>query len=524
MEKTLRLKIIGCILIGIFVVLVGSIFLSRRVVFEVFNNEMLKRSHTVADFSTNDMVNLILTNDIPKIKLKLYRIKQENTDIEYIFLADIHDNIIASTINDDIALKIRKVNPVANNQEVSVKNFYNDKKEFYDIAHKVLESNIGELHIGFSKKNIRDAIDNFNANIIIFISSIGLLGIILAGYVAKLIIDPIEDLSDKMHEVRQGNLDVQINIRQNDEVGLLGQTFNIMINDLKKAREQIEHDKKVLEKRVYERTKELSRAIEQLKTSQEQLIQSAKLAAIGQLVAGISHELNNPMTGIIGYSQFILEKVKRKNGYENFTPEELKNVFIYIGHIEKESMRCKKIISDLLKFARVSKKDFMMTDINKVIEETLVITEQQLAISKIALIKKLSTDLPEIFGNAHQLQQVFVNIIVNAIQAMKNNGSGSLAIKSQLINDAKLKDLSFIEISLADTGCGISEENINKIFEPFFTTKDTGDGTGLGLSISYNIIKNHGGHIKIESKLGEGSVFKVILPVKITYTHEDVDI
>ncbi len=284
----------------------------------------------------------------------------------------------------------------------------------------------------------------------------------------------------------------------------IGEVFNNLMELLEEKTLEIKNHAQNLEVKVTERTAELEHSNRELKNTQEQLVQSGKMAAIGQLAAGVSHELNNPLGGILGYSQFIME-MEKKTGLENITPEKLKNVFTYIGYIEKESQRCKTIVANLLKFSRSSKADIVPLNINQVLEETFTFTRHQLEMHQVELIKEFTPQLPPVAGNEHQLQQVFTNLIVNAQQAMKDGGK--LTVSSAVNN-------STLEISFADTGCGIPKKDRDKLFDPFFTTKPVGEGTGLGLSVSYGIIKEHKGNIKVESQVGKGTIFRINLPIK----------
>ncbi len=270
---------------------------------------------------------------------------------------------------------------------------------------------------------------------------------------------------------------------------------------------------KKLEMQVKEHTEnlektnaELENALEDLKQTQAQLIQAGKMAAVGELAAGIAHELNNPLGGILGYCQFALEKITQKP-LKELTGEDISTYSQYLRDIEQQSKRCKAIIQSLLKFSRASvKQDFRPTHVNPILEETFTFVKHQLEKHKVKLEKGLSPSLPPIMGNASQLQQVFTNLILNAVQAMLEGGK--LTVLTKISEDKKS-----LEISFTDTGEGISKENLSKIFEPFFTTKEVGRGTGLGLSVSYGIVKDHGGDTQVESIEGKGSTFTVVLPL-----------
>jgi len=293
---------------------------------------------------------------------------------------------------------------------------------------------------------------------------------------------------------------------RNDEIGLLANSFNRMIESLKKSQDEIEEYNRNLEEKIIERTEELEEA-------QTQLIQSEKMVAIGQLAAGVAHELNNPLGGILGYAQFTLEKIQNKNA-ENMTDKDIKSYKRYLCDIETQSRRCKSIVQNLLKFSRTSQTvEFDNVNVNAVIEDTLTFVEHQLMMNQITLVKNLDSGIPIIKGNPSQLQQVFTNIIINAMHASE---SGNEIVLTSRFAPPLGEFPGAVEIAFADAGRGISEEHLKKIFEPFFTTKDVGKGTGLGLSVSYGIIKEHGGEIKVKSTLGEGTTFTVIIPVEKT--------
>jgi two-component system NtrC family sensor kinase len=240
-----------------------------------------------------------------------------------------------------------------------------------------------------------------------------------------------------------------------------------------------------LEQKVEERTREL-------KEAQAQLIQSEKLASIGQLAAGVAHEINNPLGVMLGFSQVILKKL----------PEDdpLRKPLV---SIEREGLRCKKIIQGLLDFSRRSTPALQPMNLNDAVEAACAFIEHQITLDNIRVIKGLATKLPPIKADGNQLQQVFVNLIINAYQAMSQGGE--LRITTRAVGDQ-------VQAIFADTGAGIPAEVLKHIFDPFFTTKEVGKGTGLGLSVSYGIIESHGGKIEVESQVGVGTTFVVTIP------------
>jgi PAS domain S-box-containing protein len=225
-----------------------------------------------------------------------------------------------------------------------------------------------------------------------------------------------------------------------------------------------------------------------------QLVSSEKMASLGKLAAGIAHEINNPLGGILIYASLMAEDLPEDDTKRGD-----------LARIVQETSRCKDIVKSLLEFARQTEHKMEPTDINRAITDGLFFLENQALFHNIKIIKKLDSFLPFVRGNASQLKQVLINIIVNAAEAM--HGNGTLTITSSTSPNRKWVTLEF-----TDTGEGIKEENLTRIFDPFFTTKDVGKGTGLGLSTSYGIVESHGGKIRVRSKVGEGTTFTIELP------------
>jgi signal transduction histidine kinase/ActR/RegA family two-component response regulator len=231
------------------------------------------------------------------------------------------------------------------------------------------------------------------------------------------------------------------------------------------------------------------------KQIREQLLQTEKMAAVGNLVSGVAHELNNPLAGVVGFSEILLEK--EEEGKRKKT----------IQRIRDEGERASRIVRNLLTFARKHKPESNMVDINSVLEKTIELRAYDLRVNKIKVKNELSKELPKTLADPNQLLQVFMNIITNAEQAMREaHGKGTLTLRTSVAGEA-------IRITWEDDGPGITPDNLKKIFDPFFTTKAVGKGTGLGLSICHGIIKEHGGTITANSTVGQGTVFSIELPI-----------
>lgn len=370
---------------------------------------------------------------------------------------------------------------------------------------------IGHIEIGLSLDKVNQAIfeAKFAAYLFTLIVLVGT--ILLLAFIVGAITRPVRVLVDVTDQVSKGDLTQRVNITQRDEIGHLADTFNRMIESLKQSRDEVEQYNRNLEEKIIERTLQLEEA-------QAQLIQSEKMSAIGQLAAGVAHELNNPLGGILGYAQFTLEKLN-KNIPEKTTAKEIQSYIRYVSDIETQARRCKTIVQNLLKFSRSSRTvEFADVDVNKAIEETLSFVAHQLHLSQIELDVQLDPRLPHIQGNIGQLQQVFTNLIINAMHASK---PGALIMITSRYSPALGEFGGAVELMFKDHGHGIKDEHLKKIFEPFFTTKEIGKGTGLGLSVSYGIVKEHGGEITVTSEVGAGSIFTVVLPVQKPETDSD---
>lgn len=313
----------------------------------------------------------------------------------------------------------------------------------------------------------RDLLSNLTIAAILLFAAAATLSLIFARRLSK----PLEHLAKAAEKVGKGQFDVTLSSESSDEIGALSQSFNQMTDELR-AREA------------------------KLKGANAALVQSEKLAAFGQLGAGIAHEVKNPLAGILGYAQLTLRKLDEDSPFR-------KN----LGIIESETRRCTDIISNLLQFARQESATMSLTEINPVVDAALQIVDHQLRVNNVRISKELAADLPLCHANANQLQQVIMNFAINAQQAMGPDG-GNLTVRT--LSSAAGE----IVIEVADDGPGIPDDIKAKIFEPFFTTKPAGQGTGLGLSVTYGIIKDHDGEIRIEDVPGGGTRFVVILPAK----------
>jgi len=347
---------------------------------------------------------------------------------------------------------------------------------------------IGILYVGMLEKPYID----LRNNVMLTFTGIAILCVVLLlvilFFITSSIIHPLQKMVMATNKIAQGNLNHRVEINFRDEIGQLSQSFNQMTENLKKANENLIQWGKTLEGRVEERTKEL-------RETQDQLIQSEKMASLGKMAAGVAHEINNPLTSILINTHLMLEKIGKNNAFQES-----------LALIADETQRCINIVKGLLEYSRQNPPQKAYSNVNQIINRTLALLENQASFQNIRIIKNLGRSLPPIKFDKNKIKQVFWNLMINASEAMPNGGT--LTITSQLSADKK-----YIEVVFIDTGVGIPKEAIGKLFDPFFTTKTS--GTGLGLAVSYGIVDQHQGKIEVKSEVGQGSVFIVSLPTEV---------
>lgn len=324
------------------------------------------------------------------------------------------------------------------------------------------------------------------------LTTAGGLGLLVARYLTR----PLRELTDAAGQVAQGAPEVCVPLTSSsDEVGDLARAFSQMATEVAQSRQELEEWNRVLERRVAERTAELEEA-------QQQFIRAGKLAALGEMAAGVAHEINNPMSAVMGFAELALREVERRRG-NGRGGEDMDRLAKYLQTIDRQAKRCRTIVRHLLDFARASPVSFEAVDIHRVLDETLEMVAYQLRGAQVEVVKDLDHTLSPVRGNVNQLQQVFTNLILNAQQAMPKGGT--LTLRTRWTTEG------MIAVDVADTGHGIPPEIRDRIFDPFFTTRQQEKGTGLGLSVSYGIVQSHGGTLTFVSEVGVGTTFTITL-------------
>jgi two-component system NtrC family sensor kinase len=318
---------------------------------------------------------------------------------------------------------------------------------------------------------------------------LGTVATIVIGYIlAQSIAKPILRLRSISSSVAAGDLDQSSGFQRADEIGELANAFDTMTFRLRERTAEAAR----LYAETVERNEELADINARLQSAQAQLVQSEKLASVGQLTAGIVHDVKNPLAVIKGLAEELHEEV----GIDPSTRAQLTT-------IRDSASRASTIVTDLLKFARQSTPEMQRRDMRETIQSSLRLTEYLTRKGKIEVSVELPDQPVMMAFDAQQIEQVLINLITNAVQAMQHGGSLRVNLN---------KSGGKVAIGVQDTGSGIPKHNLNRIFDPFFTTKPEGEGTGLGLSVSYGIVSRHGGTIEVESELGWGTTFTVLLP------------
>jgi len=343
---------------------------------------------------------------------------------------------------------------------------------------------------------------------------------------SRVVVNPLKTMVRATEGIARGDYDQRVAITEGNEIGILADSFNEMTHRLRES-----------QRNVQDYVRSLEVANERLQQTQMELIRSEKLASIGRFAAGVAHEVGNPLGAILGYMSIVQEGM-----------DEGSEALEYMKRIEVEVQRINRIIRELLDFSRPSAVEIKEVDLNRVIEDCLSLLSYQKSFRNITPVFELKEDLLVVQADESQIRQVFMNLMINAADAMPDGGQLTLKTEDYILQEASYGDNEgqrrrrddpddsdythlrglqtarypftplrqgrrVICASIADTGCGIDPEDLGRIFDPFFTTKDPDKGTGLGLSISLRILESFGGKLEVESQIGKGSTFRILLPV-----------
>jgi two-component system NtrC family sensor kinase len=311
-------------------------------------------------------------------------------------------------------------------------------------------------------------------------------------FIHRVVHNPVRLLQTATEQVAKGKLGMQIPVASKDEIGEVAQSFNEMSNKLQLAQAEITAWAHTLEDRVEEKTHELKQA-------HQRMLHVEKMATIGKMAAVVAHEINNPLSGILTYSRLVKRWIF-KNATSVPKHEDMAGS---LDIIAAESKRCGDLVQNLLSFSRVSPINLTWCDLSQVIDRCVKLVQHKMDLAGVQLSLELASDLPPVHCDPAQIEQVVLAMVINAIDAMPQGGNLWISTRPED---------NWITLMVRDDGIGIPEEHLPRIFEPFYTTKESG-GSGLGLAISQNIVERHGGSIEVESSVGQGTTFRIALPV-----------
>jgi two-component system NtrC family sensor kinase len=458
--KIILVFLLITLVLGFSVIVFIKVFISSRL-----NAELDKMGAYLAKSLASNCIEPILVQDLVKLQRLVSDTKQLEKHIVYVFILDNQNIPIVHTFGNYFPKGLAQA--VSTSHKVQILN--TEQGRIRDIASPILGGLLGTLHLGISEKYTQEIVSTIVRRLTAITVIIISVGIVITYTFARRSLLPLREISKAIKKIGEGDFRQKINIESEDEIGLLAKAFNEMAEKLEKVNSELKH-------------------------TQSQLIQTTKMATIGQFAAGIAHEINNPLAGILNCIRSLLADPEIKGQRRGYLELALKGL-----------LRIENTIGQILSFSGRQEFKLMLTDINQLLRESLEFVKHRLIEQKIILQLNLSESLPQILCAPHQLQQVFMNVINNALDALPTGGK--LSITTAVSNKN-------IEIKFIDNGKGIKEENLDKVFDPFWTTKEVGKGVGLGLYISYTIIQQHHGNINIESKENEGTTVTITLPCK----------
>jgi two-component system NtrC family sensor kinase len=358
----------------------------------------------------------------------------------------------------------------------------------------ILGSLEAKMLLGEIDQRIKKTEITYSILVILFL---GIAAYTLIIFTHRKIHKPLQKVVNASNEVAKGNLDLRIPVDGFDlqDIYLVASAFNNMLDKIRMANSELRDWSKNLEDKVRIKTEELKR-------TQSELIKIEKMASLGKLSSAVAHEINNPLSGVLTYTKLIIKQLDKSE----INKDQLKNIFNHLNMIESETQRCGNIVKGLLDFSRDNQIKFETGSVNKILQDTIALTEHSFDMAQITLKGKFDAKNDIIWCNPNHLKQAFMAILVNSQEAIDTEGNVDIKTFNSKNNEE-------IIIEISDTGIGIHEEDIGHIFEPFFSRKKESTSTGLGLAVTYGIIQQHKGQIKVESIPGEGTDVIIVLPV-----------
>jgi two-component system NtrC family sensor kinase len=434
-------------------------------------------------------------------KQGIERIRMFNSAGQVMFSTKSDDRSAFVSYGLDLSSRVRILRvPDGHRRLEMVTPIYNEKScsQAECHAHPAGVKTLGVLDVALNLESVDREVAAMKGRVLLVTAvEITLIALFIIFFTRRFLGRPIEKLIDGFKAVSQMELDKPLEyVKGSEELDELARSFDVMRGRLRSALAEINQFTQNLEAKVDERTR-------QLQVAQKKLVQNDRLATLGQLSASVAHEINNPVAGVLNLSM-LLQRMLKDDGIPPGRIEEFRK---YLSQVVSETTRVGRIVSDLLAFSRRSKPQRNPADLNKIVNTTLSLVQHKMKLSNVAVESNLCADLPAVPCDPSQIQQVVLNLLLNAAEATSGKPERRVRIETSIAGDT-------VMLTVSDNGEGIPPENLGKVFDPFFTTKSEGKGVGLGLAVSYGIVQAHGGDIEIKSKPGEGATFLVSLPLE----------
>jgi signal transduction histidine kinase len=435
----------------------------RDIIKDAFREELEKKAVSIAGNLSDRIANSVLLKDHYQTKKAFDEVLRKESDLEYIFVTNDEGKIFAHTFNEGAPAGILSWNPL-DDKKINIQLLDTEKGYIRDTAVRMFKGTRSELHIGIREDSLKQTLVRIRYITLPIIAGMIILGIIVSFVFSRLITKPLNKFIEFTKVLGRGEFGKKVDVQYGDEIGYLARNFNRLSMQLKTAKEKMEE--------AYTYT---------------HLLQAEKISSIGQISAGLAHELKNPMTTL----KMLFQAFKEQPDMTREDAEVISN------EIEKID----NVLTNFIGFVKQKGFQYTEVDLNGLVDKVLSLATFDIENSNIEIHKDMLEGLPAVKADRSLLEQVFLNLVINAVHAMPDGGEIRISGKS---------DENFTEVMIWDKGGGIPADIQSKIFDPFFTTK--ADGTGLGLSIAYNIINSHGGRLFFNSTEGKGTVFTVRLP------------
>jgi len=478
------------------IVLVVTLFGSANLYFlsysinDLFEKELSTNGLISAKTLADRSIEPILYNDLASLNKLVSEVKRNNKNIAYAFILDANNNVLAHSFPKEVPLNLININKKDQVQTINLEYEEGVTTLIRDISAPIIDSSVGQVRMGFYEDQYLRTLNlakSFFLGLVVLFLIVGIIAAFIFSYIITKPINLLSNTAKKLNlnqfkittvddDKKDSILSWQNPFGVHDEIDDLFGTFNAMI-------------------------KRLEKTYTELQNAQESLMQSEKIAAIGILSAGIAHEINNPIAGI----QNCLKRISDN-------PDNIEQNITYIELMDEAIQKIKNVVQGLLNFSRKQDLIYSEVDTKKVIENTLLLIAYQLENSRITIVKNYPEKIPKIKGSFNHLEQVFLNLFINAIDAIDEKKIDNKNFNGEIdISIFTTKD--YLGVKIRDNGIGIPIEKIKQIFDPFYTLKKIKQGTGLGLAVSLNILQQHHGKIKAENNTYGGITFSIYLPL-----------